>query len=78
MIAVPDFETRHRQFFLHTGEHHHVTSPRDRPQALDNLRALNPGDNDEFLRELAAIFLEDTPKRITELDASLAAGDAAT
>ncbi|HRI80795.1 MAG TPA: Hpt domain-containing protein [Opitutaceae bacterium] len=45
------------------------------PQALDNLRALNPGDNDEFLRELAAIFLEDTPKRITELDASLAAGD---
>lgn len=48
------------------------------PQALDNLRALNPGDNDEFLRELAAIFLEDTPKRITELDTSLAAGDAGT
>jgi len=48
------------------------------PQALGNLRALNPGDNDEFLRELAAIFLEDTPKRITELDASLAAGDAGT
>ncbi|MCW5549844.1 MAG: Hpt domain-containing protein, partial [Opitutaceae bacterium] len=48
------------------------------PQALDNLRALNPGDNDEFLRELIGIFLEDTPKRLTELDTSLTAGDAGT
>ena len=45
------------------------------PQAIENLRALNPGDNDEFLREIAGIFLEDTPQRIAELDASLAAGD---
>jgi HPt (histidine-containing phosphotransfer) domain-containing protein len=45
------------------------------PQAIENLRALNPGDNDEFLREIAGIFLEDTPLRITELDQSLAAGD---
>jgi HPt (histidine-containing phosphotransfer) domain-containing protein len=44
-------------------------------QAIENLRALNPGDNDEFLREIAAIFLEDTPLRLTELDESLAAGD---
>jgi HPt (histidine-containing phosphotransfer) domain-containing protein len=45
------------------------------PQAIANLRSLNPGDNDEFLREIAAIFLEDTPMRITELDQSLIAGD---
>jgi len=46
------------------------------PQAIENLRALNPGDNDEFLREIAGIFLEDTPLRIAELDQALAAGDA--
>jgi HPt (histidine-containing phosphotransfer) domain-containing protein len=45
------------------------------PQAIENLRALNPGDNDEFLREIAGIFLEDTPQRIAELDQSLKAGD---
>ncbi len=45
------------------------------PQAIENLRALNPGDNDEFLREIAGIFLEDTPQRITELTQSLSAGD---
>jgi len=44
-------------------------------QAIENLRSLNPDDNDEFLRELTAIFLEDTPKRLAELDASLASGD---
>ena len=47
------------------------------PQAIENLRALNPGDNDEFLREIAAIFIEDTPIRITELDESLRQGDVA-
>lgn len=45
------------------------------PQAVENLRALNPGDNDAFLREIAAIFVEDTPMRIAELDQSLLAGD---
>lgn len=45
------------------------------PQAIENLRALNPGDNDEFLREITGIFLEDTPLRIVELDQSLVAGD---
>ncbi len=44
-------------------------------QAIENLRALNPGDNDEFLREIVAIYLEDTPQRLAELDQSLAAGD---
>lgn len=48
------------------------------PQAIENLRALNPGDDDEFLREIAGIFLEDTPQRIAELDRSLAAADLAT
>jgi HPt (histidine-containing phosphotransfer) domain-containing protein len=46
-------------------------------QAVENLRALNPGDNDEFLRELVGIYLEDTPQRIAELESGLATGDAA-
>jgi HPt (histidine-containing phosphotransfer) domain-containing protein len=50
-------------------------SPVIDPQAIENLRALNPGDNDQFLREITGIFLEDTPVRIAELDQSLAAGD---
>ena len=45
------------------------------PEAIKNLRALNPGDQDEFLREIIGIFFEDMPRRITELDQSLAAGD---
>ena len=45
------------------------------PVAIENLRALNPDDNDEFLREIAGIFLEDTPLRIAELEQSLAVGD---
>ncbi len=47
------------------------------PQAIENLRALNPGDNDEFLREIAGIFLEDTPLRIADLDQSAQAADVA-
>lgn len=47
------------------------------PAAIENLRSLNPGDNDEFLREIIGIYLEDTPARLVELDQSLAAGDAA-
>lgn len=45
------------------------------PQSIASLRALNADDNDEFLREIAGIFLEDTPKRIADLDQSLAAKD---
>jgi HPt (histidine-containing phosphotransfer) domain-containing protein len=48
------------------------------PDAISNLRELNPGDNGEFLREIISIYLEDTPKRIGELKASLASGDAST
>lgn len=47
------------------------------PQAIENLRSLNPDDNDEFLREIAGIFLEDTPHRLAELDDSLGTGDQA-
>ena len=48
------------------------------PAAIANLRDLNPGDNGEFLREIISIYLEDTPKRIGELRASLASGDTAS
>ena len=44
---------------------------------IENLRALSPDDNDEFFREIAGIFFEDTPQRLAELDQCLAAGDAA-
>jgi HPt (histidine-containing phosphotransfer) domain-containing protein len=47
-------------------------------EAIDNLRALDPDGGDTFLREIAGIFIEDTPKRIAEIDQSLAAGDTAT
>ncbi len=45
-------------------------------QALANLRALNPDDNDAFLKEIIGMFLEDTPLRVAELDRSMASGDA--
>jgi HPt (histidine-containing phosphotransfer) domain-containing protein len=46
------------------------------PQAIENLRMLNPDDGDAFLREIAEIFVSDTPKRLAELDQTLASGDA--
>lgn len=45
------------------------------PEAIQNLRSLNPGDHDEFLREIVGIFLEDTPQRLTELEECLARQD---
>jgi HPt (histidine-containing phosphotransfer) domain-containing protein len=47
-------------------------------EAIANLKELNPGDNGEFLREIVAIYIEDTPKRIAELRACLASGDVKT
>ena len=47
------------------------------PEAIANLRELNPDDSGEFLRELIGIFFEDAPRRVAELDASLADGNAA-
>ena len=48
------------------------------PDAIANLRDLNPGDNGEFLREIIGIYVEDTPKRIADLKACHASGDVAT
>jgi len=48
------------------------------PRAIENLRAINPDDGGEFLRELIDIFLADTPKRIAEIDEGLASGQAET
>jgi HPt (histidine-containing phosphotransfer) domain-containing protein len=45
------------------------------PEAIENLRALNPDDDDAFLKDIIGIFLEDTPARITELKQSLVAFD---
>ena len=47
-------------------------------EAISNLRELNPGDNGEFLREIVSIYIEDTPKRISDLRSCLASGDVAT
>ncbi len=44
------------------------------PEAINNLRELSP-DDDAFIIEIIDIFLEDTPKRIAELDSSLASQD---
>lgn len=48
------------------------------PDAIANLRALSPDDGDAFLKEIVAIFMDDTPKRIAELHACRISGDAAT
>lgn len=45
------------------------------PEAIENLRALNPDDGDSFLRDIISIFLEDTPQRLAELRESLANRD---
>lgn len=45
------------------------------PQALVNLRELNPEDP-AFLRELIDVFLTDIPVRLAELEKALAANDA--
>jgi histidine phosphotransfer protein HptB len=48
------------------------------PEAIANLRDLNPGDGGEFLREIVAIYIEDTPRRIADLKACLATSDVQT
>jgi histidine phosphotransfer protein HptB len=48
------------------------------PEAIEALRSLSPDDGDTFLREIAGIFLEDTPQRIAELDRCFASGDLPT
>jgi HPt (histidine-containing phosphotransfer) domain-containing protein len=47
------------------------------PTTIENLRALSPDDNGEFLREITGIFLSDTPLRITEMEQSQVSGETA-
>jgi len=46
------------------------------PQAIEDLRALNPEDP-AFLRELIDLFVQDVPGRIAEIEQGLANKDAA-
>jgi HPt (histidine-containing phosphotransfer) domain-containing protein len=48
------------------------------PDAIANLRDLNPGDGGEFLREIIGIYIDDTPKRLADLRVCLASGDVTT
>lgn len=45
-------------------------------EAIANLRALSPDDGGTFLKEILGIFIEDTPRRITELHSARMSGDA--
>lgn len=53
-----------------------ATPPVYDPAALEALREVSPEDGGAFLRELVEIFLHDTPERMGEIGAALAAGDA--
>lgn len=48
-----------------------MSEPILRPEAIEALRAVSPDDGGVFFRELIDIFLEDTPRRITELKNAL-------
>jgi len=48
------------------------------PEAIENLRLLNPDDENAFLKEIVGIFLEDTPERIADLKQCLTAFDQPT
>lgn len=52
-------------------------SPID-PAAIASLQEINPDDGGEFVRELVGIFLNDTPRRLGEIEAALSAQDAKT
>jgi HPt (histidine-containing phosphotransfer) domain-containing protein len=47
------------------------------PDAIANLRALGDDGDDAFLKEIIAIYLEDTPLRLADLRAAAASGDRA-
>lgn len=47
------------------------------PEAIDNIRSLGGGDPEGFLREIIEIFLTDTPARMNDMSATLAAQDLA-
>ena len=48
------------------------------PEEIENLRLLNPDDENAFLKEIVDIFLEDTPARIAELKQCLSKFDQPT
>jgi len=52
-------------------------NPTLEPSAIANLRSLSP-DDPAFLRELIDIYLEDSPRRFAEIEASLAKSDGPT
>jgi HPt (histidine-containing phosphotransfer) domain-containing protein len=47
------------------------------PDAIENLRALSPDDDDAFLKEILTIFLADVPERIADLHAHRVDGNTA-
>ncbi len=50
-------------------------SPTIEPQAIEDLRALNP-DDPNFLREMIDLFVQDVPGRFAEIEQALATADA--
>jgi HPt (histidine-containing phosphotransfer) domain-containing protein len=51
-------------------------SPLIDPATIRTLRALNTDGNDDFLREIVALFAADVPARLAEIDRSFAEGNA--
>lgn len=51
------------------------TGPILNPEAIQALRELSPDGDGEFLRELIAIYLTDTPKQIAQIEEALARQD---
>ena len=47
-------------------------SPLLAPEAIANLRSINPDDDGSFLGQLVDLFLADTPQRIAEMETALA------
>jgi HPt (histidine-containing phosphotransfer) domain-containing protein len=52
------------------------TTPILDPDAIRALRDLSPEGDSEFLRELIAIYLEDTPKQLIKLEQAITGQDA--
>ena len=53
-----------------------TTNPTLNPDAIQALRDLSPEGDGEFLRELIAIYLADTPRQLGQLTEALARQDA--
>ena len=47
-------------------------SPLLEPDAIANLRSINPDDNGSFIGQLVDLFLSDAPLRIAEMETALA------